>query len=191
MKKIYITSDLHFGHVNVIDYCNRPYRDIDAMNTSFINKINSLDDGSILYHVGDWCMNPNRGIDAMMSIKKSIKVNIIKGNHDLFKNKHLTVIDSFDNINIIGDYKEIKSCGQKVVLFHFPILQWNKKQNGSIMLHGHSHGGCTYPNGTTRIKDVGIDCTDYEILTVEEHVEKLLLEPISGSFDNHNIREPI
>jgi calcineurin-like phosphoesterase family protein len=33
--KVYIWSDLHLGHENVIRYCNRPFTDAVDMNTAY------------------------------------------------------------------------------------------------------------------------------------------------------------
>ena len=37
-QKIFFTSDTHFGHANIIRFCNRPYRDVNHMNQELIGK---------------------------------------------------------------------------------------------------------------------------------------------------------
>ena len=39
---IYIISDTHFSHRNIIEYCNRPYEDIETMNKDIVQKLNSI-----------------------------------------------------------------------------------------------------------------------------------------------------
>jgi hypothetical protein len=33
---IWFTADLHLGHRNIVDYCNRPFRDVEAMNDALM-----------------------------------------------------------------------------------------------------------------------------------------------------------
>ena len=36
-QKIFFSSDQHFGHRNVINFCDRPYADVKEMNQSLID----------------------------------------------------------------------------------------------------------------------------------------------------------
>jgi calcineurin-like phosphoesterase family protein len=36
----WFTADLHLGHRNIIDYCNRPFRDVEAMNNARLTRGN-------------------------------------------------------------------------------------------------------------------------------------------------------
>lgn len=38
MSKLFFTSDHHFGHANIIKFCNRPFKDVDEMNEVLIER---------------------------------------------------------------------------------------------------------------------------------------------------------
>ena len=40
--KVFVVSDTHFYHANVIKYCNRPYSDVIQMNKDIVKKWNSI-----------------------------------------------------------------------------------------------------------------------------------------------------
>jgi len=53
----WFTSDLHFGHVNIIQYSGRPFTDVDQMNTSLIDRWNALvQPGDDVWVLGDVAM---------------------------------------------------------------------------------------------------------------------------------------
>ena len=51
---IYFTADTHFGHINVIKLCNRPFATIDEMNEKMIENWNAkVTNGDTIYILGD------------------------------------------------------------------------------------------------------------------------------------------
>lgn len=89
---MFITSDMHFGHANIIKYCNRPFKDVDDMNNKLIHNWNQrVKEDDIVYHLGDFCFKGGveGGISKPQYWENQLngKIIHIKGNHD--KNNHL------------------------------------------------------------------------------------------------------
>jgi len=172
----YFTSDLHLGHKNILKFCpNRVFETIEDMDNDFINKINALPDGSTMYHLGDFCFE-NRTITSnyLGRIKKTLDLKFIFGNHDYAFLKNADWFsNNFDNIEMIGHYKEIRLLNKiKLILFHYPIASYNGLHHDSIHFYGHCHGN--FKNVHKLSMDVGIDCTDLQILNFEQLADKLL-----------------
>lgn len=54
-SKVYFTSDTHFYHSNIIDFCKRPFKNVEDMNETLIenwNRVVGQDD--IVFHLGDF-----------------------------------------------------------------------------------------------------------------------------------------
>lgn len=52
---IWFTSDTHFGHVNLLKFCDRPWDDIEKMNATLVDAINAhVSPSDTLYHLGDF-----------------------------------------------------------------------------------------------------------------------------------------
>lgn len=52
-SKVYFTSDTHFYHSNIIDFCKRPFKNVEDMNETLIenwNRVVGQDD--IVFHLG-------------------------------------------------------------------------------------------------------------------------------------------
>lgn len=162
---IFFTADLHLGHKNIINYCERPFDDVHKMNSQIIEQINNkvhYDDE--LYILGDFCFRGKNPIDYRSQINCS-KVHIILGNHD----KEQQFIEHLNQDNSVGFYsvnyvKEIIHCNQKIFLSHYPHRSWPASHKGSYHLYGHVHSKLNHEdiNSNRKTLDVGVDnCINY------------------------------
>ena len=188
---IWFTSDLHLGHVNVLQFQNRPFADIDEMNGALIANINAkVKKNDELWILGDFSFRIS--LEESIALRKKIycnNVHLVYGNHD----KNYEGTDTFSSNQM---YKELKTDYGKIILFHYPIADWNGKHHGNIHLHGHIHSVGEYnqeqlaklapdfiyghapkhENPTGRIYDVGVDANNYYPVSLDEILEKMQIK---------------
>ena len=161
--KVFFTSDLHFGHANVIRFDGRPFEAVEEMNEELIRRWNAkVDKGDLVYVLGDmiWRM---------------------QGNHDRFvKNagvkNMLAAVKDYDDICVTLEDGRKKRC----ILSHYFIPMYIGHRYNAVHLHGHSHNteeareeeritqdliGKGY---TLRIYNVGCMHWDYAPVTLDE-----------------------
>lgn len=195
MTKIYISSDCHYFHNNILRYCNRPFQNSDEMNEELIyqhNKIVKKDD--IVYNLGDFTF---RSVQGAVEVLKRLngRHRFIRGNHDewLF-DKSNNNFDAFrsiqdellkqgstkEKVEWVKDYYEFRENGQLYCLFHFPLYTWHHSYKGAMHLYGHTHASIEDQRPNGRQMDVGVDNAklitgDYRPFSLEE-VTKILLK---------------
>jgi len=164
---IFFTSDLHFGHKNVIKYSNRPFSSVEEMNEELIRRFNSkVKNGDIVYDLGDFAFkNPKKYLERLNG-----NIIRIKGSHDSdMKEPRMLVIRPPELLDEFGNHRSITLC-------HYAMRTWETSHYGSFHLFGHSHGTLP-PYGLSF--DVGVDCWNYYPLSLEEVIKKMsTLKPI-------------
>jgi len=161
----FYTADSHFGHTNIIKYCKRPFLSVEEMDSVLIDKINAkVGSGDNLYILGDFCfknINPQKYLDQI----NCKNVHLIIGNHDSRSHKSLSC---FSTANYYLENKEIVNRKDRtVILFHYPIKEWNQWHRGSWHLHGHVHQQHV-PDNENYIIDIGVDGHDFLPLSILE-----------------------
>jgi len=162
MSEKWFTSDTHFGHANIIRYDNRPFSSIEEHDEALIQNWNRhVKPGDVVYHMGDVAWHRDVGnVDLLLARLCGTKI-LILGNHD-----EKTVARARGWSSVVP-YKEISISGQKICLFHYRMVVWNRSHHGSWALHGHSHG--TLPvTYTAKTFDVGTMCWGYRPISYDE-----------------------
>ena len=157
---IFFTADTHFGHANIIRYCNRPFHSIGEHDAALITNWNAVvrpDDE--VYVLGDFIFAKN--VEEVESVTQRLngRKYLIRGNHD-----RTELCES--SFAWIKDYHEMAAHNLKWVLFHYPLHEWHGKyrSNGFVHLHGHTHnrieknGDPSHPETSNKRRiNVGVD----------------------------------
>ena len=116
----WFTADTHFGHANIIKYCNRPFKDTVEMNEAIIsnwNKVVKAED--LVFHLGDFCWGRNEWDFDIYFKRLNGLIVFVKGNHDrntwkYHRNKFYSSYDSYHEIELNG--KDITLCHYKMAI---------------------------------------------------------------------------
>lgn len=135
---MYFTSDTHFNHVNVINYCKRPYANTKEMDQALIENWNATvkKDKEYVYVLGDFAFAGKEYTKQILSQLKGYKI-LVKGNHD--KDAKTMLELGFDRV-IEND--RIKVGSHNVLVSHFPYhpVTQHVTFNGKVVYQGLSAG---------------------------------------------------
>ncbi len=154
---IWIWSDQHFGHKNIIKYANRPFDDIDEMREAMIRNHNELvTDEDYVIWVGDVAFLNDDKANEILHRLNGYKILIV-GNHDMHKKKLKRL--HVDEVHLVYN---IEVAGAEMVFTHFPITNLPKP---IVNIHGHTH-----------------DTEDQSVQHMNVSVERIDYKPVN--FDN-------
>lgn len=157
---IYVASDLHLEHGNIIEYCDRPFETADEMNETLVENWNSVvsPEDTVLY-LGDLVPFERRDHVVLDWLEKLHgEIIFIRGNHD-----NAVPIKSHEML-------EYEFGGDSFYLTHYPEQipdDWN-----GWALYGHHHNNYPdeYPflDPENQRVNVSIELLGYEPIALEE-----------------------
>lgn len=168
---LWFTSDTHFGHANVLDFAGRPWTSIEAMGRGIINNINEcVMPNDELYVLGDFSFKMTA--EAARELRGQIrcrKVHLVTGNHD----KDWSQPAVAGTFIVESPICVLKVDGQKLVMSHYPMADWQGMSHGSWHLHGHIHSQGSDYNEMNRAQgllryDVGVDANGYAPVSLDQ-----------------------
>jgi calcineurin-like phosphoesterase family protein len=178
MNRTWITSDIHFGHTNIMSFCRetraRFNNDVDYMDNAIVEEWNAkVQPEDVVYILGDVSF---RSATSTVKIMKRLmgKKILIEGNHDRRNLRDPAFRKCFEEIHVYHDMTYDK---HRIIMFHYPISEWDQMHRGSLHFHGHLHG-----NPSTlekyRALDVGMDSTGEVCITMEQAIRRVKDNPI-------------
>lgn len=183
MSEYFFTSDPHFGHGNIIKYCQRPFlttedadelkqnhqmkvsqasiQNMDEKICSNINEVVGKED--ILYCLGDWMFmylgkNPSiqKRLDYIRKCEEYRARIECKNVHLIYGNHdYHNLLCGTCFFSSINFYKELKINKTLIIMCHYAMRVWNRSHQGSWNLYGHSHNMLS--DIPENLVDVGVD----------------------------------
>lgn len=201
MNRILFTADTHFGHANILKHMpDRPYaaEGMIKEHDEWLLDLwrSSVDKRDDVYILGD--LTFLKAEDARHLLEKLPgRKHLVTGNHDgsiRAYHNYFTSVHQILDIAVKQTRCPFLDQTLRLTMCHYPMVTWNHKPYGSIMLHGHCHGKLDEHNKLSPDLrfDIGIDGTlsrktgaengtDFALVDIE-HLYRAVVEKV-GSVD--------
>jgi len=175
MNKWY-TADLHFGHKNIIQHCNRPFEGTDDMDAVLLRNLqNSVGPADQLWIVGDFSFGRKSSdrayLEAVFEQLPGAEKHLVVGNHD--KNHILNL--PWTTVSEVAEVRDGPQ-NQAHTLFHYPLITWNHARRGALQLFGHVHDNWL---GSRNSINVGVDVWGFKPLLFEAATARAMTLPVN------------
>lgn len=154
-KAMWLISDTHFDHKNIIKYCGRPFSGWREMNGILLNNWNrTLKNKDTVCFLGDASFGKNSKKPSYWLKKLNGNIRYIRGNHE--------------GEPLGKDYEVLNYKGYRFLLIHDP----NKAENfNGWVIHGHTHNNNLrkYPfiHGENKTINVSVETINYKPVSLD------------------------
>ncbi len=189
----YFTADQHFGHANIIKYCDRPFADVAEMNRVMVELWNDIvRPTDEVWVLGDVAMGNRSETLRCVGGLHGRKI-LLPGNHDTCWRGHrkgagkrsLYLESGFERI--VDEEVTLELAGLPVLLSHFPYrndgpsdesyARFRPADEGGWLLHGHVHE--TWLK-CERMINVGVDVWDFRPASADRIEDLIRSGPSNG-----------
>lgn len=154
------SADQHFGHKNIIQYCNRPFATVAEMDAAMVDRWNGVvgpDDTTVC--VGDFSFWDEPHTSHIMAALHGKKI-LVRGNHD--KHRSDTWWRRVGFASVMGEMTLAVHEFEKVFVAHVPMAYGMGTE--SVQIHGHVHDRYLVKQWKTigqLLINVGVDQWDF------------------------------
>lgn len=157
----WLTTDTHFFHKKMGEYCGRPEGFEDLIKEG----LKVVKPGDVLIHLGDICIGQD--VRAHKELLKPLKCKkwLIRGNHDEKTDKWY--LDH--GWDFVGDEVLLNKFAKRILLTHRPVLDGEY----DINVHGHQHNNAhrdTESKKHSKQRLLAIEYTDYKPVLLRDFI---------------------
>lgn len=171
---IWVWSDIHFFHKNIIRFSDRPYPDVETMNEHLVANHNDyVGENDISIWVGDVGFGNDTQVNELLDQCNGYKILIV-GNHD-FNKRHVRNLN-FDEIHMTY----LINAPEVAMFFtHYPM---DNIPHPYVNIHGHLHVYPTPFSNHPRHMNVNCEVQGYKPRNLNDIIKsaKLQLENAEG-----------
>ena len=160
-ETVLVISDLHLGHENVIEYTNRPFLDVNDMDSTLWAYLTAaLAPDKVLVVVGDMAMGRvlNEEMRQKICALTCRQRHLVIGNHDLTGAGQLRA-EGFDDV-----WSLMVSGGEPPLIWtHYPL---SEVPAGYVNIHGHVHDDPPRPSPHINVSVEQLDYSPVSLLAL-------------------------
>lgn len=165
---IWLITDTHFGHEQMIEYCNRP---IGFEYKILHNLVNAVKENDVLIHLGDFCIGDDEHWHNKFMTDAAGKKWLVRGNHD-HKSNSWYLSHGWD---MVCDQFRDKYFGKIIMFSHKPVVCDGEYD---INIHGHFHNSdhrrqelelMAIKNGYQKL--LALEYTNYQPVNLEKFIK--------------------
>lgn len=182
------TADTHFGHENVIRFCDRPFKSASHMDGIMLEnmwKVVKPDDD--LWIIGDFAFGaPAKDtayLEQIFGQLPGAHKHLIVGNHD----SDLTQSLDWTSVSMMAEVPDGPKK-QRNTLCHYPMITWNHARREALQLFGHVHNNW---RGSRNSVNVGVDVWDFMPVTFDDVARRARRLPINKHWSDVEHRKEL
>ena len=185
---LFMSSDEHYGHRNIITFCARPFVDVHTMNEGMIAAHSATvghDDD--VWHLGDFAMTRNVSAVATILSQLNGRHHLVMGNHDVCHPCHGDSAERRRDQYLAAGFVQVVEQTWldlpaplgRTLLCHMPSIRTQFDEHyveyrpkpeelaGTWLIHGHVHTQWRV-RGNEKLVNVGVDVWNYRPVSIDQ-----------------------
>lgn len=169
-ERIWVTSDHHYDHANIIKYCHRPFRSVRQMNVVLRRNWNAtIRPDDMVYFVGDMSFGRSSRSPRWWLKRLNGRKIYIKGSHD----RGIRLSSVIPGVSRVSEFEHVTVDGLEFLVVHDPFDVVADGWDGWV-IHGHHHNTKPFFDFREKRINVSVEATGYKPVSLARIIDAVL-----------------